>query len=187
MNKVISRAAVIPSLLLLASATLVGCAGGGTKGSVEYATSTDADGVSRTQTVTSVANPDAPIIEQRIVGDGAKLMNGAQATAYLSGNTQQWANGGALYKPNGMVHFIWENKEFTDHKWYAQGNGLVCIQNGEGFTTSCSKYFNYKGEVWTIVTEVFGERQEAFGGPDTLMQGDKLSELEPWDPALSGN
>ena len=154
---------------------------------VESATTIDADGVSRTVTVSGAINPDANKLEQKILNDGAVRMNGEEASAYLAGNTQQWSNGGAYFYPGGRIDYIWENKEFNNFKWHARKDGLVCIQNPEGFTTSCSNYYRYKNTVWTVVTEVFGQKRDFFGGPDTLLPGKKLSDLEPWDPSLSGN
>jgi len=158
-----------------------------TASSVDSGPYTDADGVTRTRTVYGKLNPTASRLEQKIVGDGAIRMTGKQVREYLAGKTQQWSNGGAYYASDGSLEFIWENKEFIDYSWQVRADGTVCIDNPEGFTTSCSLYFRYKDSIWTVVTEVFGEAQDFFGGPDTLLQGKQLSELEPWDPALSGN
>lgn len=147
----------------------------------------DADGVTRTHTVVGALNPTASRLEQKIVSDGAVRMTGNQVTDYLTNKTQQWSNGGAYYATDGSLEMIWENKKFIGYSWNVRKDGLVCIDNSEGFTTSCSLYFKHNNTVWTVVTEVFGQAQDFFGGPDTLMQGKQLSELEPWDPALSGN
>ena len=192
MYKTLSRLSLtlVAAFGLLAAATLSGCSQAtfpAAAGSVESATSVDAEGVSRTVTVSGAVNPNANKLEQKILNDGAVRMNGKEASAYLAGNTQQWSNGGAYFYPGGRIDYIWENKEFNNFKWHARKDGLVCIQNPEGFTTSCSNYYRYKNTVWTVVTEVFGEKRDFFGGPDTLLPGKKLSDLEPWDPSLSGN
>ena len=192
MYKAIGRLsfALVATCGLLAIATLSACSQttfSTSAGSVESASSVDAEGVPRTVTVSGAKNPTANKLEQKILSDGAVRMNGEEVTAYLAGNTQQWSNGGAYYDASGRIDYIWENKEFTDFRWRARKDGLVCIQNPEGFTTSCSSYYRYKNTVWTVVTEVFGEKRDFFGGPDTLLTGKKLSDLEPWDPSLSGN
>jgi len=169
------------SIGLLVSA----CSGAGSN--VELGSTTDGDGVTRTTVATAKENPRFDSIEEKIVSDGAKKMNGKEVTAYLSNKTQQWTNGGAFYKADGTLDFIWEGKTFYDYTWSARSDGLVCIKNTQLFTTSCSVYFNYRDTVWTVVTEVFGESKDFFGGPDTVIEGDNLANLEPWDPALSGN
>jgi hypothetical protein len=136
------------------------------------------------------ADPDqtkaAKSIKEKIVIDGAVLMTRDEVVQHLSGNTQQWSNGGAHYRPDGRLDFIWEGDLFNDYEWRVRGEGRVCIDNPAGFTTSCSLYYKYKGGVWTVITEEFGEKRDFFGGPDTILVGEKLADLEPWDPALSG-
>ncbi|MDJ0833067.1 MAG: hypothetical protein QNJ69_06055 [Gammaproteobacteria bacterium] len=129
----------------------------------------------------------AKTLRDRILADGAVQMTPAEARQHLAGNTQQWSNGGAHYQADGRLDFIWEGDLFNDYSWRVRRNGLVCIDNPEGFTTSCSLYFNYQGTVWTVVTEEFGEQKDFFGGPDTILVGKQLDDLEPWDPSLSGN
>ena len=137
--------------------------------------------------VEGTKNPNADSLAERIEQEGAQRMGGDEARAHLAGKTQQWSNGGAYYHPDGRLDFIWEGKGFNDYSWKASGSGLVCISNPSGFNTSCSQYFRHKNEVWTVVTEVFGEEQQFFGGPDTILDGNQLGNLQPWDPALSGN
>ncbi len=130
------------------------------------------------------AQPPARSLKERIAAEGGVLLTKDEVAAHLSGNTQQWSNGGAHYGTDGRLDFIWEGNTFTDYRWKVRGQGRVCITNPDGFTTSCSLYFNYNGEIWTVVTEEFGERRDFFGGPDTILVGKKLDDLEPWDPAL---
>ena len=155
--------------------------------SVEIGPTISEDGTPRTTAVTGVENPTAASLEEKIISDGARQLNAAGVKAHLSGKTQQWSNGGAYYHPDGALDFIWEGKGFYDYTWEADRDGLVCIRNPDGFTTSCSLYFDYQDTVWTVVIEVFGEQQNFFGGPDTVSSGNRLSDLEPWDPAMSGN
>jgi hypothetical protein len=131
-------------------------------------------------------NPTATSLQQKIVADGAIALTIDEVTTHLSGNTQQWSNGGAYYQPDGKLDFVWEGKKFVNYSWRVKRNGLVCIQNQAGFETSCSLYFKYKDKIWTVVTEEFGEKRDFFGGPDTILEGKNLSDLEPWDPAMSG-
>lgn len=154
---------------------------------VQIGPTTAEDGVPRTTAVTGTRNPQARTLEERIVNDGAKQLDAAGVTRHLAGNTQQWANGGAFYHEDGSLDFIWEGRGFYHYTWEADRNGKVCITNPDGFTTSCSLYFEYRDTVWTVVTEVFGEQQDFFGGPDTIISGNRLDELEPWDPDMSGN
>ena len=123
-------------------------------------------------------------LKERIASEGGILLSKAEVRDHLAGNTQQWSNGGAHYASDGSLTFIWEGNVFSDYSWKVRGQGRVCITNNEGFTTSCSLYFRHKGSVWTVVTEEFGERRDFFGGPDTILVGKKLADLEPWDAAL---
>ena len=130
---------------------------------------------------------EAKSLKDRITADGAVQMTREEATQHLSGNTQQWSNGGAHYQADGRLDYIWEGDLYNDNTWRVRRNGLVCIDNPEGFTTSCSLYFKYRDTVWTVVTEEFGQQKDFFGGPDTILVGKKLDDLEPWDPSMSGN
>lgn len=123
-------------------------------------------------------------LKERIASEGGVLLTKSEVVEHLSGNTQQWSNGGAYFSPDGRMDFIWEGNVFLDNHWKVRGEGRVCITNSEGFTTSCSLYFKHKGEIWTVVTEEFGERRDFFGGPDTVLVGKQLDDLEPWDPLL---
>lgn len=136
---------------------------------------------------TTQGTRQASTLMQRILDDGAVLMERDEARAHLSGNTQQWSNGGAYYQETGRLDFIWEGQRYYNYTWRVRGDGKVCITNQTGFVTSCSFYFNYKDTVWTVVTEEFGERRDFFGGVDTILVGQSLDALEPWEPAMSGN
>ncbi|MDJ0880814.1 MAG: hypothetical protein QNJ56_04115 [Gammaproteobacteria bacterium] len=135
----------------------------------------------------SIQKPrEATTLMQRILDDGAVLMGREETIAHLSGNTQQWSNGGAHYQESGRLDFIWDGKRYFNYSWKVRGDGKVCISNQSGYITSCSFYFKYKDTVWTVVTEEFGETRDYFGGVDTILEGKSLDALEPWDPSLSG-
>jgi hypothetical protein len=120
-------------------------------------------------------------LEDKVVAEGAVRMTAAEVTEYLAGNTQEWSNGGAYYHENGRLDFIWDGQQFFNYTWAARKDGQVCIKNQVGFTTSCSAYFKHQGIIWTVITEEFGELRTEFGGPDTLLEGNKLLDLEPGD------
>jgi len=174
---------ITTSLLAVAlSFGLVAC-GTSSKDDLDFLT-----GQSGTRLDKSVQKPrQASTLMQRILDDGAILMNREEATAHLAGNTQQWSNGGAYYQESGRLDFIWEGQRFYNYSWRVRGDGKVCIANQSDFVTSCSFYFKYKDTVWTVITEEFGERRDFFGGVDTILHGQSLDALEPWEPAMSGN
>lgn len=122
-----------------------------------------------------------PTLEERVVADGAVRMSAAEITEYLSGNTEEWSNGGAYFHENGRLDFIWDGQRFFHYSWAARNDGQVCIKNQVGFTTSCSAYFKHQGIIWAVVTEEFGEQRTEFGGPNTLLDGNVLLDLEPGD------
>jgi len=128
----------------------------------------------------------ATSLKQKILDDGAIPMTVEEVKAHLSGNTQQWSNGGAYYQENGRLDFIWEGNLFYNYTWHVRKDGLVCIKNQVGFSTSCSLYFKYRDSVWTVITEELGEERDFFGGPDTILVGKNLDDLQPWDPSMSG-
>ena len=188
MNRSTVRSLFFPICAIAVTLSITACSTGGSTGNrVELGPTVSEDGVQRTTASTVSSNPVAKTLEERIVNDGARRLSMAEVTEHLAGNTQQWANGGAYYNADGSLDFIWEGKGFNHFVWKAYKDGKVCITNPDGFTTSCSLYFDYQDTVWTVVTEVFGESQDFFGGPDTMLNGNKLDELQPWDPALSGN
>ena len=120
-------------------------------------------------------------LEEKVVADGAARMGPTEVTEYLSGNTQEWSNGGAYFHENGRLDFIWDGQRFFHYTWAARSDGQICIKNQVGFTTSCSAYFKHQGIIWTVITEEFGELRTEFGGPDTVLDGNVLLDLEPGD------
>ena len=117
------------------------------------------------------------LFEQKLIDEGATRLNGEQAREYLSGNTQQWTEGGAYFHPGGMADIKWQGKTYPAQTWNVRDDGSVCLSNTEGFVTSCSAYFDKDGEVWVVILEVMGEAQQTEGGPDTILEGNQLAEI----------
>lgn len=118
-------------------------------------------------------------LERRLKSEGAVQLNAAQVTDHLSGNTQVWTHGGsgAYFLPDGTVYVKYEGKVYPLRTWTVDRDGKVCIAFPNGFVSSCSVYF-YKGdEVYYVTLEIMGVPQESDGGPDTIMEGDRLSEI----------
>jgi hypothetical protein len=134
--------------------------------------------------------------EQQLVDAGATVLSRQQVTTYLSGKTQQWENGGAYFRPDGVVYVKFGGKVYPERSWIADDTGQVCIKFPDGANSSCSRYFDYDGDTWVITLEIFGEKlsgARAFsvrrdgsidatdnsisGGPSTVLEGNRLSEM----------
>ena len=113
------------------------------------------------------------------MSEGAVRLNPAQVTDHLSGNTQVWTNtgSGAYFLPDGTVYVKYEGKVYPKRTWTVDNNGKVCIAFPNGFVSSCSVYYNKNGEVWYVTLEIMGVAQPVDGGPDTIMEGNRLSEI----------
>lgn len=134
--------------------------------------------------------------EKQLINSGAKRMNAEQVTEYLSGNTQQWENGGAYFLPDGAVYVKWGGKVYPERRWVVDDDGRVCIVFLDGVKSSCSSYFMFDGKVWVVTLEIFGEavaidrpirtnidgsvdptEKSVHGGPDTILKGNRLDEV----------
>lgn len=134
--------------------------------------------------------------EQQLLDAGATRLNAEQVTAYLSGKTQVWDNGGAYFLPNGTVYVKFGGKVYPERRWVVESNGKVCVQFLDGSNSSCSSYFDKDGKVWVITLEIFGEKLSSIrsfrvrqdgsidasdksihGGPDEVLEGNRLSEI----------
>lgn len=134
--------------------------------------------------------------ERDLENEGATRLAGEQVTAYLSGNTQQWQNGGVYFRPDGVAYVKWGGKIFPERTWTADDDGRVCIVFPDGRKSSCSVYYDLRGDVWSVTLEIFGEavadvrpQERRFdgsvdpgeggiqGGPDKLLKGNRLSEI----------
>ena len=116
-------------------------------------------------------------LEKQLLSEGATRLNPAQVTDHLSGKTQVWTTGGAYFLPDGTVYVKYQGKIYPLRTWSVDKDGKVCVAFPNGFVSSCSVYY-YKGdEVWYVTLEIMGEAQLTDGGPDTIMEGNRLSEL----------
>lgn len=118
-------------------------------------------------------------LEKQLMSEGATRLNPAQVTDHLSGNTQVWSTGGsgAYFLPDGQVYVKFEGRTYPLRTWTVDNNGKVCIAFPNGFVSSCSVYYHKDGVVWYVTLEIMGETQTADGGPDTILVGNKLSEI----------
>lgn len=134
--------------------------------------------------------------EQQLIDAGATVLGRQQVVEYLSGKTQEWENGGAYFRPDGVVYVKFGGKVYPERIWVADNTGQVCIKMPDGANSSCSRYFNYNEDIWVITLEIFGEKlsqARAFsvrrdgsidatdssisGGPSTVLEGNRLSEM----------
>ncbi len=118
-------------------------------------------------------------LEKQLVSQGATQLNAAQVTDYLSGNTQVWTttSSGAYFQADGKVTVKFLGRTYPLRTWTVDSNGKVCIAFPNGFVSSCSVYYDKGGEIWYVTLEIMGELQESDGGPDSVMQGNQLSEI----------
>lgn len=118
-------------------------------------------------------------LEKRLESEGATRMNSAQVTDYLSGNTQKWTTpaSGAYFLPDGTVYVKFEGKIYPLRTWTVDDNGKVCIAFPNGFVSSCSVYYNKGDQIWYVTLEIMGVPVENDGGPDTILEGNMLSEI----------
>lgn len=134
--------------------------------------------------------------ERQLIDAGATVLSRQQIVEYLSGKTQEWENGGAYFRPDGVVYVKFGGKVYPERTWVVDNTGSVCIKFPDGSSSSCSRYFDYEGDVWVITLEIFGEKlsgARAFsvardgsidardssisGGPSTVLEGNRLSEM----------
>ena len=119
-------------------------------------------------------------LEKRLVSEGAVRLNSAQVTNHLSGNTQVWTTpgSGAYFQPDGSVHVKYEGRIYPLRTWTVDDDGKVCIAFPNGFVSSCSVYYYKDDTVWYVTLEIMGIPQETDGGPDTIVEGNRLSSIE---------
>lgn len=118
-------------------------------------------------------------LERQLISEGAIRLNPAQVTDYLSGNTQVFStpSSGAYFLPDGTVYVKFAGRTYPLRTWTVDSDGKVCIAFPNGFVSSCSVYY-YKGEkVHYVTLEIMGEARTSDGGPDNILEGNKLSEL----------
>lgn len=134
--------------------------------------------------------------EKQLINSGAKRLDAEQVSEYLSGNTQQWENGGAYFVPDGAVYVKWGGKVYPERRWVVDDDGKVCIEFLDGAKSSCSTYFRLDGQVWVVTLEIFGEAlaterpfrsnidgsvdpvdKSVHGGLDKILPGNRLDEV----------
>lgn len=116
-------------------------------------------------------------LEKRVIAEGGVRLNPAQVTDHLSGNTQVWDNGGAYFLADGQVYVKYAGRTYPLRTWTVDESGKVCIAFPNGFVSSCSVYYLKEEKVWAVTLEIMGEAQPNIGGPDTVLEGNKLSEI----------
>jgi hypothetical protein len=106
--------------------------------------------------------------EQSMMEAGAARLNGTQATAHISGNTEKWSKGAGYYNPNGTLEVTWKGDDLSGPYTVAE-DGNVCYKI-PGWGKLCHFYMNENG---AIVMMYKGENAGAF----EIMNGNKLSEF----------
>lgn len=87
----------------------------------------------------------------RILGEpGVTRLNGAQARAHISGNTEKWVEGTGYYNPNGEMEMIWR-KAKVKGVWEVSDDGEVCL-NVKDWKSLCHYYVNNNGAI-TMIAE----------------------------------
>lgn len=118
-------------------------------------------------------------LEQQLIAEGATRLNPAQVTDYLSGNTQVFTtpSSGAYFLPDGTVYVKFAGRTYPLRTWTVDSNGKVCIAFPNGFVSSCSVYYYKDDKVHYVTLEIMGEPQTSDGGPDNILEGNRLSDI----------
>ena len=106
-------------------------------------------------------------VEQKMTETGASRLNGTQATAHISGNTEKWSKGAGYYNPNGTLELVWEGADLSGPYTVAE-DGNVCYKVAS-WGKLCHFYMNDNG---TVVSVFKGKWYV-----DEIMNGNKLSEF----------
>ena len=117
-------------------------------------------------------------VPPRILSEpGVTRLNGAQARAHISGNTETWREGTGYYNPNGEMEAIWR-KVRSKGTWQVYDNGTVCIQLGNWKKPSCHFYVDNNGAITMITdgedTPFLGERNR---GVNKIVPGRKMPRI----------
>ena len=107
--------------------------------------------------------------EEKMTQAGATRMNGTQATAHISGNTEKWSKGGGYYNPNGTLEVVWSGSQISGPYTVAD-DGNVCYEVAD-WGKQCHFYMNENGAAIMIYK---GKRN---ADALEMMAGNKLSEL----------
>ena len=81
--------------------------------------------------------------EQKMMEAGATRLDGAQATAHISGNTEKWSKGGGYYNPNGTLEVGWKGSQLSGPYTVAD-DGNVCYEVAD-WGKECHFYMNENG------------------------------------------
>jgi hypothetical protein len=104
---------------------------------------------------------------------GVTRLNGDQATAHISGNTEKWQEGAGYYNPDGKMDVVW-HKSKSKGTWQVAADGTVCLQIRD-WKPSCHFYVNNNGAIYLITdgrdTPFLGSRNR---GVNEIVEGEKL-------------
>jgi hypothetical protein len=104
---------------------------------------------------------------------GVTRLNGEQARAHISGNTEKWREGTGYYNPNGEMDVIW-HKVKSKGTWQVSADGTVCLQIRD-WKPGCHFYVNNNGAITLITdgkdTPFVGSRNR---GVNEIVKGKKL-------------
>lgn len=107
---------------------------------------------------------------------GVTRLNGEQARAYISGNTEKWVEGTGYYNPNGEMEMIWR-KAKVKGIWEVSDDGEVCL-NVKDWKPICHYYVNNNGAITTIAK---GQNKLAPSdrnrGVSEILEGKKLPRI----------
>ena len=81
------------------------------------------------------------------------------------------------------MYVKYDGKVYPLRTWTVDDRGKVCVAFPNGFVSSCSVYYYKDGAVWYVTLEIMGVPQVADGGPDTILDGNRLEELK-WNQQL---
>ncbi len=97
---------------------------------------------------------------------GVTRLNGDQARAHVSGNTEKWEQGTIYYHPGGKLEMIWR-KVKTNGVWNVLDDGNVCFEVKKWRNPACHYYVNNNG----AITMIEGVRNR---GAVEIVEGKKL-------------
>lgn len=83
-----------------------------------------------------------------LVAAGASRLNGDQAKAHISGNTERWVRHATYYNPDGQVELVW-NKVKSTGTWEVLPDGNVCLEIPK-WERFCHFYLNDHGAIIMI-------------------------------------
>ena len=97
---------------------------------------------------------------------GVTRLNGDQARAHVSGNTEKWEQGTIYYHPGGKLEMVWR-KVKTDGVWNVLDDGNICFEVKKWKNQACHYYVNNNG----VITMIEGVRNR---GVVEIVEGKKL-------------